>query len=231
VTLGIMQPYFLPYIGYWQLLCAVDRFVVYDNIQYAKQGWINRNRFLRNGADAFFTIPLKKGSDFLDIADRLIADDFDPKTILNPLAAAYRKAPSFGAVFPILESIVAAAPRNLFEYLHHSLVVTAQYLDIRTPIVVSSTVPIDHRLKAERKVLAICQALGATRYVNAIGGRELYAAETFAAEGIELKFIQSRPIAYRQYDHAFVPGLSIVDVMMFNSRDTVRAMLGAYDLT
>ena len=58
-TLGIMQPYFLPYIGYWQLLSAVDQFVVYDNIKYTKKGWINRNRFLRDGTDAVFTIPLK----------------------------------------------------------------------------------------------------------------------------------------------------------------------------
>ena len=225
-----MQPYFLPYIGYWQLLAAVDRFVVYDNIQYAKKGWINRNRFLRNGADAIFTVPLKKGSDFLNVADRAVADDFDPKSLLNPLAAAYRKAPFFGAVFPVIESIVTAAPRNLFEYLHHSIVVTANYLEIRTPIVVSSAVTIDHDLKADRKVLALCTALGATRYVNAIGGRELYSVPAFAGQGIELKFMQSRPIVYAQYSNPFVPGLSIVDVMMFNSRDAVRGMLGEYDL-
>ena len=130
----------------------------------------------------------------------------------------------------MIETIVTAAPRNLFEYLHHSLVVTANYLEIRTPIVVSSTVAIDHGLKSERKVLALCKALGATRYVNAIGGRELYSVPAFAEQGIELKFIQSRPIAYRQYDNPFVPGLSIVDVMMFNSRDAVRGMLGEYDL-
>lgn len=225
-----MQPYFLPYLGYWQLMAAVDRFVVYDNIQYAKKGWINRNRFLRNGADAFFTVPLKKGSDFLNVADRSIADDFDPKTLLNPLAAAYRKAPLFGDVFPVLEAIVTAAPRNLFAFLHHSLVTTANYLEIQTPIVVSSTVAIDHGLKSERKVIALCQALGATRYVNAIGGRELYSVPAFAEAGVELKFIQSRPIVYRQYDHPFVPGLSIIDAMMFNSRDAVRSMLGEYDL-
>ena len=225
-----MQPYFLPYIGYWQLLAAVDRFVVYDNIQYAKKGWINRNRFLRNGADAFFTLPLKKGSDFLNVVDRAIADDFDPKTLLNPLAAAYRQAPFFSAVFPVIESIVTAAPRNLFEFLHASIVTTASYLEIRTPIVVSSGVAIDHDLRAQNKVLAICEALGATRYVNAIGGRELYSEQAFAERGIELKFIQSRPIVYQQYGNPFVPGLSIVDVMMFNSRDAVRAMLGEYDL-
>jgi WbqC-like protein family len=238
VTLGIMQPYFLPYIGYWQLLAAVDRFVVYDNIQYAKKGWINRNRFLRNGADAFFTVPLKKASDYLNIADRSLADDFEPKTLLNPLASAYRKAPFFGSVFPMIETIVrgpgwthGSAPTSLFDYLHHSIVATAAYLEIRTPIVVSSTVPIDHGLKAEQKVLALCKATGATRYVNAIGGRELYSVPAFAGQGIELQFIQTRPITYRQYDHPFVPGLSIVDVMMFNSKDAVRAMLGACDLS
>ncbi len=225
-----MQPYFLPYIGYWQLLAAVDRFVVYDNIQYTKKGWINRNRFLRNGADAFFTLPLKKGSDFLDVADRALADDFVPSTLLNPLANAYRKAPFFDAVFPVLESIVTAAPRNLFEYLHHSLVVTAAYLEIPTPIVVSSTVAIDPALKSEQKVIALCQALGADRYINFIGGRELYSPAAFAAAGIELKFIRSRPIEYAQFGQPFVPALSILDVMMFNSRDAIRRMLGEYDL-
>jgi hypothetical protein len=229
-TLAVMQPYLLPYIGYWQLLAAVDCFVVYDNIEYAKKGWINRNRFLRNGADAFFTVPLKGASDFLDVRDRSIADSFDPGALLQRLASAYRKAPSFATVFPLIEAIIGAEPRNLFDYLYHSIVATAAYLEIRTPIVVSSTVAIDHGLKAERKVLALCQALGAARYVNAIGGRALYSVQAFAEQGIELKFIQSRPIVYPQFDRPFVPGLSIVDVMMFNSKDVVRAMLGECDL-
>ena len=225
-----MQPYFLPYIGYWHLLAAVDQFVLYDNIQYTKKGWINRNRFLRNGGDAFFTLPLKKGSDYLNVSERALADGFDPATLLNPLAEAYRKAPFFATVFPLLESIVSAAPRNLFEYLRHSLVVTAAHLEIRTPIVVSSTVAIDHGLKSQEKVIALCQALGATRYVNFAGGRALYSPAAFTAAGIELKFIESRPIVYPQFGQPFVPALSILDVLMFNSRDAVRRMLGDYDL-
>jgi hypothetical protein len=230
VTLGIMQPYFLPYIGYWQLLAAVDRFVVYDNIQYTKKGWMNRNRFLRHGTDAIFTVPLKQASGSLDVGERALADDFDPGALLNPLAEAYRKAPSFDAVFPVVETVVRAAPRNLFQYLHHSLTAIANYLEIRTPIVVSSTVAIDHRLKAERKVLALCEALGANRYVNTIGGRALYSVPAFAERGVELTFIQPRMVTYRQFGRPFVPDLSIVDVLMFNSRDAVRGMLGAYDL-
>ena len=225
-----MQPYFLPYLGYWQLLAAVDRFVIYDNIQYSKKGWINRNRFLRNGADAYFTVPLKKDSDFLDIRERSLADDFAPRALLGPLVEAYRKAPYFAAVLPVLEAIVTSPARNLFEYLHHSLVVTAGYLEIATPIVVSSTVAADHTLKSEQRVIAICRALGATRYLNAIGGRELYDAGRFAAAGIELTFLQSRPMTYPQFGAAFVPALSILDVMMFNSPDAIRRLLGEYDL-
>ena len=230
MTLGIMQPYLLPYIGYWQLLAAVDRFVVYDNIKYTKQGWINRNRFLRHGTDAFFTLPLKKASDALDIRDRSVADDFDSHGILNPLREAYRKAPFFDDAFPVIETIVAAAPRNLFQYLLGSITQIASYLDIRTPITVSSTVPIDHQLKADQKVLAICRALGAATYVNSIGGRELYSAGVFAEQGVQLQFLRPRAIVYRQFGGPFVPSLSIIDVMMFNSRDAVKAMLREYDL-
>ena len=225
-----MQPYFLPYLGYWQLLAAVDRFVVYDNIEYTKKGWINRNRFLRHGADAPFTLPLKKGSDFLDIRDRSLADDFNPATLLNPFRDAYRKAPHFEAVFPVVERIVTAAPKNLFDYLLHSLMATAAYLEIKTPIIVSSTVPIDHGLKSGDKVLAMCGALGANRYLNTVGGQTLYAPDAFAAAGVELKFIQTRPVTYAQLGQPFVPGLSILDVMMFNSPDAVKRMLGEYDL-
>lgn len=225
-----MQPYFLPYIGYWQLLSAVDQFVLYDNIQYTKKGWINRNRFLRHGADAFVTLPLKKASDYLNVDERSLADTYTPKDLLQPLAAAYQKAPFFEAVYPLLEKIFEAAPRNLFEFIHHSIVAVAHHLEIRTPIVLSSTVPIDHGLKSEAKVLALCRALAADRYLNPIGGRELYAAATFAAAGVELKFIQARPITYPQFGGPFVPALSILDVMMFNSRDAVQQMLGQYDV-
>ena len=230
MTLGIMQPYFLPYIGYWQLLAAVDRFVVYDNVKYTKKGWINRNRFLRGEATATFTVPLKHGSDLLNIADRALADDFKPGKLLNAFREAYRQAPFFSEVFPLIETIVTAPPRNLFEYLHNSIEVVANYLGIQTSLIVSSTVDIDHRLKADQKVLAICHALGATRYVNSIGGRQLYSVAAFAEHGVELKFIQPRAVSYRQFSERFVPSLSIVDAMMFNSKPSMRAMLGEYDL-
>jgi hypothetical protein len=230
MKLAIMQPYFLPYIGYWQLLEAVDAFIVYDNIQYTKKGWVNRNRFLQNGTDALFSIPLKQDSAFLDVCLRSIAADFDRDKLMNRLAASYRKAPCFGDAFPIVDSVVRNPAQNLFDYVYNSIRVGAEYLGIGTPIIISSTVPIDHSLRAEQKVISLCKALGADRYINAIGGQELYSKAECSEQGIELNFLKTRPIAYRQFGDAFVPNLSIIDVMMFNERRTIRAMLGEYDL-
>jgi hypothetical protein len=230
MRLAIMQPYFMPYIGYWQLLGAVDAFVLYDNIQYTKKGWINRNRFLLNGQDSLFTIPVKKDSEYRDVVQRAVADDFNGVKLLNQFEASYRKAPFFKTVFPLVSSIIKSEHRNLFEYIHHSIRLTADFLGIATPLVISSSIAIDHSLRGEDRVIAFCKAMGASTYVNAIGGQELYSKSTFDAQGITLKFIKTRAISYPQYGNSFVPNLSIIDVMMFNSAESNRAMLGQYDL-
>jgi hypothetical protein len=231
MRVAIMQPYFLPYIGYFQLIAAVDGFVIYDNIKYTKKGWINRNRMLRNGGAATFTLPLRKGSDALPIRDREIAPDFDRAGFLNPLAAAYRRAPFFDATWPLVETIVRHPETNLFRFLHHSIVRTCGHLDIATPIRISSAIDIDHRLAGQHKVLALCEALGAAVYLNPPGGMDLYSRETFRERGIELRFIRPRPFEYRQFGTPFVPWLSILDVMMFNDPDSLRQRITAgYDL-
>jgi hypothetical protein len=230
MRLAVMQPYFMPYIGYWQLLAAVDAFVLYDNIQYTKKGWINRNRFLLNGQDSLFTIPLKKDSEYLDVVQRVIADEFNGTKLLNQFEASYRKAPFFNTVFPLVSSIVKSEHRNLFEYIHQAIRLTAGFLGITTPVLISSSIAIDHSLRGQDKVIAFCKAKKASTYINAIGGQELYGKSIFAAQGITLKFINTRTISYTQYGNAFVPNLSIIDVMMFNSVESIRAMLDQYDL-
>ncbi len=222
MRLAIMQPYFLPYIGYFQLIAAVDIFIVYDNIKYTKKGWINRNRILHNGTDKLFSLPLKKDSDFLDVVEREISEDFNPDKLLNQFKGAYARAPYFAHVFSLLDRIVRYGDRNLFRFIHHSLVRTCEHLGIVTEIRVSSDIAIDRELKNQDKVIALCQALGADTYINAIGGMELYAKDKFKASGIELKFIKSQPFEYAQFGNDFVPWLSIVDVMMFTPFDTIR---------
>jgi WbqC-like protein family len=230
MKVAIMQPYFFPYIGYFQLLKAADVFVVYDNIKYTKKGWINRNRFLQNGTDAFFSIPLQNDSDSLDVVDRTIAPAFEKKKLLNQLRAAYAKAPRFELAFALFEQCVMHGECNLFRFILHALERTVAELGIGTRIVLSSSVPIDHSLRGQDKVLALCEVLGATTYINAIGGTSLYGAEAFEARGIDLRFLQSRPVTYPQFGNPFVPWLSILDVLMFNEIDTVRALLDEYDL-
>ena len=230
LKVAIMQPYFLPYIGYFQLIAAVDMFIVYDNIKYTKKGWINRNRMLQNGKDVMFSLPLKGDSDYLDVCERELAADFNRDKLLNQFKAAYRRAPFFAQTFPLVEQIVRYGDANLFRFLHHSIARTCDHLDITTEIRISSGIAIDHDLKNQDKVLALCEAVGARTYVNAIGGVELYSKEAFREKGIELKFIQSKPFEYAQFGDAFVPWLSIIDVMMFNSMEVIQGQLTQFDL-
>ncbi len=228
---AIMQPYFFPYPGYFQLIAAVDVFVVYDNIQYSKNGWINRNRICRSGEAAIISLPLKAASDYLDVRERELAADFRPDKLLNQIRGAYQRAAFFSQIFPLLERIIGYEDSNLFRYLHHSICRLCEFLRIDTEIRVSSTIAVDHGLRKQDKVLALCSALGASTYVNAIGGVELYSKAAFRDRGIDLMFIRGKTFEYAQFGHPFVPLLSIIDALMFNHMDAVReSIFNDYEL-
>jgi hypothetical protein len=224
MKVAIMQPYLFPYIGYFQLINAVDEFIVYDNIQFSKKGWINRNRILVNGIDAFITLPLKKDSDYLDIKDRYLSDDWgsERKKILNRITESYRKTPQFNSVFPLIENIIMYEEKNLFLFILNSLKKINEYLEIKTPLIISSAISINHELKSEKKVMALCKARDADTYINPIGGIELYNKDEFKNEGINLQFLKANNIIYHQLKNEFIPFLSIIDVMMFNSKEEVQ---------
>lgn len=230
MKLAIMQPYFLPYIGYWQLINAVDVFVVYDNIKYTKKGWINRNRYLLSGKDAVFTVNIRNDSDYLNVSERYISTEYKRNNLLRKLQYAYSKAPMIKSVFPVLSEIICCPENNLFDYIYNSIVKICMLFEVKTDIKISSSIHIDHSLKSEQKVISICKMLRADTYVNAIGGTELYDAATFAENGIELKFLKTNFVPYKQFGNEFVPGLSIIDVMMFNPKESVREMLDDYEL-
>ena len=194
MKLGIMQPYFFPYIGYFQLMNAVDEFVVYDNIEFTKKGWINRNRILVNGTDSYITIPLRKDSDYLDIRDRYLADiwSVEKKKMLNRIVESYRKSPNFDSAYPIIEKCILFEESNLFSFVLNSLYLVKEHLEIATSISISSTLPTDHALKAEERVIDICKARKASIYLNPIGGIKLYDKDRFRGEGIELYFLKNR---------------------------------------
>ncbi len=225
MRLAIMQPYFMPYIGYFQLIAAVDLFIIYDNIEYTKKGWINRNRLLQNGTDCVFSLPLKKDSDFLHIRERELAASFDRRKLLNQIKGAYQKAPYFDDIFPLVENIVTCNESNLFEFLRQSIAKVCCYLNIGTEIRVSSSIPIDKTLKNQEKVIALNRAVGANIYINSSGGMDLYDKKVFAQGGIQLQFIKPKPLEYRQFAEPFVSWLSIIDVLMFCDRSSVMRYL------
>lgn len=233
MKLAIMQPYFLPYLGYFQLLNAVEKFVVYDNIQYSKKGWINRNRILSNGGDSIFTLPLKKDSDFLDVNQRVLSDHFlkvERDKILRRIRNDYKNAPSYENVMPLLQKVFNYPELNLFEYIYFSIKEISNFLGIKTQLLISSKINIDHNLKSQSKVLEICKALNAQDYINPIGGLELYSKKEFLDSGINLMFMKINSRPYPQFTKEFVPNLSIIDVLMFNSKEEIQKMLNSYEL-
>lgn len=221
LKIGIMQPYFLPYIGYFQLIASVDKFVIYDNIKYTKKGWINRNRILVNGGERYVSIPLKHASDSLDIRDRQLSSSFSRMDLLNQVRGAYSKAPYFKETFGKLEEIMSFEGENLFDFIHNSLEVMCDYLGIKVKILVSSIIETKANLMGLDRVLSLCKDCGADIYINPIGGRSLYDPFVFQSNGIELKFLQPRLWEYSQFNNQFISSLSIIDVLMFNSRESV----------
>lgn len=228
MTLGIMQPYFMPYIGYWQLMTAVDTYVVYDDVNYIKGGWVARNNILLNGQKHMFTIMLNGASPNKLFNEITIKDDF--KKFSRLIESAYRKAPYYAEVSALLEKIYKYEVKSLGAFMMNSFQVVLDYLEIDTKLILSSTITKDNSLRGKDKVKHICHLLGADTYYNAIGGQELYDKNDFRVDGINLQFVQTNLTPYAQLGNEFVPGLSMIDVLMFNSPTEVKQLLTNYKL-
>lgn len=230
-TLAIMQPYLFPYLGYWQLLQAADRHVVYDDVHYIKGGWINRNRLLVAGQVAYVTVPLHGASSFARICD-IALDTRAPwrDKLVRTIAFNYRRAPCFAQVFPTLERIVQHEAPLLADYLLNQLRAIAAWLGIETEIVPTSRVYANAHLRGQDRVLDICRREGATTYINLPGGRALYDAQAFGQAGLALRFVQPRGPVYPQTAPGFVPGLSVIDTLMALGVDGTRRALRDFDL-
>lgn len=227
MKLAIMQPYFFPYVGYFQLINAVDEFVIYNNIEFTKKGWINRNRILVNGKDVIISLPLKKDSDFLNVNERFLANtwDLERKKMLNKISEAYRKAPYYKDVIILIEKCLLYNDTNLFNFIFNSIKIINDFLLINTKISISSSIDIDHKLKSVEKVIAICKKLNASTYVNPPGGIDLYNFEQFKLNKINLIFHNINIFTYDQFNNNFIPSLSIIDVLMFNDKEKIINIL------
>lgn len=227
-----MQPYLLPYIGYWQLVNIADVFVVYDDVQYMKGGWINRNNFLVNKSKCLYTFSVKKDLFDMAINQREFSNLFqkDCKKFRNMIDCSYGKAPLYKEISNLLDNIFSYEDRNISSTITNSIKLICRYLKINTRIIASSSLNLPDTLTGEQRVIKINKSLGATKYINPIGGKILYNREYFKNENIELLFLSAKNIKYKQFNNEFIPHLSIVDVMMFNSVEKVKSMLEEYEL-
>ncbi len=225
MKIGIMQPYFFPYLGYWQLIAAVDKYVVYDDVKYIKGGWINRNNILLNGKAHLMTIQLDKSSPNRMINEIMVRNDLVEKNkIIRTLEHAYSKAPFYNLVVDMLKEILMLDTTiSLMNY--EAIIRICEYLDIGTEIIISSQIDKDESIHADQRVIDIVKRLGGTEYINAIGGRELYNKQEFAAEGITLSFLQKNQVEYKQFREPFIDNLSIIDVLMFNGIEDTKKLL------
>lgn len=228
--IAIMQPYFLPYLGYWQLIHAVDRFVVYDDVNYMKGGWVNRNRLLINGRPAYITLPLSDSSPHKRICDiNLLASPVWRGKLIKMVQMTYRRSPCFSEVFPVIEKLIRFDAGSLSGYLLHQLQVMAEFMEIDTEFVASSRRYGNSDLSGQARVLDICNREGASIYVNLPGGQSLYDSNEFRRAGMDLRFIAMRPLLYKQESTEFVPYLSIVDALMAIGPTDIKRHLGAFD--
>lgn len=228
-----MQPYFFPYLGYYQLLNTVDKFVLLDDVAFIKRGYIHRNSILINGKPHRFTIPIEKSSQNKLINQTNLCFDKEGKaSFLKMIKMAYLKAPYFSTVFPLIEDAVefdsGAMPIHIF--IRYSLQKVKEYLNIATDLILSSEIKKDNNLRGQDRIIEINRCLEGKIYINPYGGKHLYDKEIFHNSGIDLRFIRMLPCTYRQLKNDFIPNLSMIDVLMFNSKYEVVSLLNQYEL-
>ncbi len=230
-SIAVMQPYFFPYIGYWQLINSVDKFVIYDDVNFIKGGYINRNKILSNHNTQHINLIAKGASPNRLIKDIELNKQLPwKKKLLKSLQQNYQKAPFFLKVYPILEETINQEEISLSKYLAFSIEKVVNYLNINTQIIPSSTIYNNNHLNRQDRLLEICKKENAAQYINSIGGQTLYSKDDFVKNGINLNFLKTHPIRYKQYKDDFEPNLSIIDVMMFNDIEVIHKLLNEYTL-
>lgn len=228
--IAIMQPYIFPYLGYWQLMKAVDTFVIFNDVNFIKKGWIHRNNILVSGQKHMFTLPLTKASQNKKINDiELSSEEVWREKLLKSIFLSYKKSPMFSVVFPLLEKVINYEVNNLSLYLENQIKEVNSYLEIDTEILNSETF-LNQELKGQDRILDICKKESATHYVNPIGGQELYDRSVFELKNISLSFLKTSPWEYKQFKKEFVAWLSMIDILMFNSKKDIQKALDQYEL-
>jgi hypothetical protein len=232
MKVAIMQPYLFPYIGYFQLISAVDTFVFYDDVNFMNRGWINRNRILSNGKDLLFTVPLKEASQnkLINEIETDITEKWKSK-FYKTMHFSYSKAPYFIDVMARIESVFISGNTNISELSERSVVEICNYIGIQKKFEKSSLkYGTTKGMEKADRLIEITKLSGHNQYINVRAGEELYDKEYYKSKEVDLFFISPKLNQYKQFSNDFIPGLSIIDVLMFNSIPQVIDMLNEYEL-
>jgi len=230
MKLAIMQPYLFPYIGYYQLISAVDKFIILDDVNYIMRGWINRNRILVNGEEHIFTAPIVKASQNKKITECKLADGPWKEKLIKTIELSYKKAPYYNQVYDFIVDSLCYPDTNLSGWLTYQIKKTCEFLEIKTVIYNSSGTYQNNDLKGQERLIDICKKEKADQYINPIGGTGLYDKNIFKNNSIRLNFLKSKAISYKQFNSTYIPSLSIIDVMMFNEKEIITCFLDEYEL-
>ncbi len=225
---SIMQPYFMPYIGYWQLLQVADIFVIYDDVAFINKGWINRNQILTNNVQTMFTIPLIGASQNKKINEIEIEWKSNwEKKFIKTIEQSYSKSISYKFFIPVLTEILNYKTEKISDYIAHSIQKMVEYLEINVTIL-QSEIYQNSNLKAQDRIIDICKQTATETYINAIGGKSLYDIDSFRGHQIDLKFIESLQLPYSQKSKTFIPYLSIIDLCMNVEQKDIKNHLNSY---
>lgn len=217
-----MQPYFLPYLGYWELLATVDKFVILDDVNFITRGWINRNKVSVGGQAKWITLPVVKASQNKRICDlSLVGEDRWKRSLLAKVREAYRAAPHRTSVMALLEEILSQSTVDLSGFLYLSLEKCSTYLDIKTDIIPTTRCIPKNGLSGQDRIIDICKVLGAREFVNLSGGRQLYDSNSFERNGLQLRFLQYKAQYADLKSSSEVEPLSVIDALMLNHREAI----------
>ncbi len=218
MKVAIMQPYFFPYLGYMQLVSAVDKFVFFDDVNFIKKGWIHRNRIRDKAGEVAFSVPLRKASQNNLIKDQALSDSYADWTSgwLKTLTHCYQKAPRYEEALGLVKKVLSPPIDSISDLAQRSVESVCAYTNLTTEFTRSSDLQYDRTGSGQDKILSICQNLGATSYFNPFNGRELYDPGVFSNAGIELYFMPQTNVNYLQFSSEdFIPNLSVIDALMF----------------
>jgi hypothetical protein len=226
MKIAVMQPYLFPYAGYFQLIAVVDKFVFYDDVNFIKNGWINRNRLFLASDVRYFTVPLLGASPFKKINEvAVVPGNVWQKRIIDTVRQSYSKAPFFKEVNSLVSEIIFLNENKIGNLAKTSVMAVCNYLDINTQFVMTSAAYENSDMSGAARIIDICHREKSQLYFNLSGGKNLYSKDSFESENIELNFVGNEPIRYQQLSNEFHSGLSIIDVLMFNDKKTVSEML------